>query len=66
MILDLRVLAAISVSKAGLPRQSTPGIYETPSSKQLNEYFYEFLSNWIAKFRVDGKLMEEKGGFIVR
>jgi hypothetical protein len=68
---DLEVLSVISASEAGLPMSS--GITSpdktanaTSSVKELNEYFYKFLLNLVAKFRVDGKLLEEKGCFIIR
>lgn len=70
---DLEVLAVISASEAGLPMSSTSGIISpdriangTSSAKNMNEYFYKFLLNLVAKFRVDGKLLEEKSCFIIR
>lgn len=74
VILDLKVLAEISASEAGTPRKNSPeGLSSgrplngtSSSTKKLNEYFYKFLLNLVAKFRVDRKLLEEKGGFIVR
>ena len=62
---DLEVLSVISASEAGQPMSS--GIANgTSSAKNMNEYFYKFLLNLVAKFRVDGKLLEEKGCFIIR
>ena len=73
VILDLQVLVEISTSEAGTPRKATREILSSERhtssifhSKNLNEYFYDFLLNLVGKFRVDRKLLEEKGGFIVR
>ena len=68
---DLEVLSVISASEAGLPLSSGIGSPDkmannTSSVKNMNEYFYKFLLNLVAKFRVDGKLLEEKGCFIIR
>ncbi|XP_028392821.1 protein VAC14 homolog [Dendronephthya gigantea] len=71
VIADLEVLSVISASQAGLPMSSelaSPdrSANEYSSAKNINEYFYKFLLNLVAKFRVDGKLLEEKGHFIIR
>ena len=69
---DLEVLSVISASEAGLPFSSGIGLSPdktpntTSSVQNMNEYFYKFLLNLVAKFRVDGKLLEEKGCFIIR
>ena len=68
---DLEVLSVISASEAGQPMSSNITSPDkagngTSSAKNMNEYFYRFLLNLVAKFRVDGKLLEEKGYFIIR
>lgn len=68
---DLEVLSVISASDAGLPMttditSSEGRVNGTSGVKNMNEYFYKFLLNLVAKFRVDGKLLEEKGCFIIR
>jgi hypothetical protein len=68
---DLEVLSVISASEAGLPMSSEITSPDktangTSSAKNMNEYFYKFLLNLVAKFRIDGKLLEEKGCFIIR
>lgn len=71
---DLEVLAVISASPAGQPissyvsstdRRTNDGAVNS-RAHNMNEYFYKFLSNLIGKFRLDGKLLEDKGCFIIR
>lgn len=68
---DLEVLSVISATEGGLPMSSEITSPDktangTSSAKNMNEYFYKFLLNLVAKFRIDGKLLEEKGCFIIR
>ncbi|KXJ24188.1 protein VAC14 homolog [Exaiptasia diaphana] len=77
VLLDLEVLAEISASQAGPPRntQSTETPPTTPSSsadeansqpRQLNKYFHKFMHSLMLLFRTDRKLLEERGSFILR
>eukprot|EP00794_Sanderia_malayensis_P019211 gene19211-21135_t len=72
VLLDLEVLSDISASSAGAPRHkiSPPGEANecppTPHERLLNTYFTKFMINLLKIFSRDGKLLEDRGSFIIR
>ena len=71
VLLNLEVLAEISASPAGPPRNPSSSASTSPDQaaapdRQLNKYFHKFMHNLVLLFRTDRPLLEEKGSFIIR
>ncbi|EDO30641.1 predicted protein [Nematostella vectensis] len=75
VLLDLEVLAEISASAAGPPRNTPPspltpawsaGLSDASPPRQLNKYFHKFMHSLMLLFRTERKLLEERGSFILR
>ncbi|CAL8273705.1 unnamed protein product [Lota lota] len=48
------------------PSGGSKAVDSSPSTPSMNSYFYKFMINLLRRFSLERKLLENKGGFIIR
>ncbi|XP_061103037.1 protein VAC14 homolog [Conger conger] len=53
-------------AQAGQPAAGSKAADSSPSTPSMNSYFYKFMINLLKRFSLEGKLLENRGAFIIR